>query len=91
MGNVTTEPHTHCVCGTGNLSVEGHTHKEETWTGISKRSDIKQKAIKLSDARCEHSSQVDLVKKTNKIYGRNKTSHHRVKGVFTKMVIMLLL
>ena len=38
--NVTTEPHTHCVCGTGNLSVEGHTHKEETWTGISKLSDI---------------------------------------------------
>ena len=38
--NVTTEPHTHCVCGTGNLSVERHTHKEETWTGISKLSDI---------------------------------------------------
>lgn len=38
--NVTTEPHTHCVCGTGNLSVEGHAHKEETWTGISKLSDI---------------------------------------------------
>ncbi len=38
--NVATEPHTHCVCGTGNLSVEGHTHKEETWTGISKLSDI---------------------------------------------------
>ena len=38
--NVTTEPHTHCVCGTGNLSVERHAHKEETWTGISKLSDI---------------------------------------------------
>ena len=38
--NVTTEPHTHCVCSTGNLSVERHTHKEETWTGISKLSDI---------------------------------------------------
>ena len=38
--NATAEPHTHCVCGTGNLSVERHTHKEETWTGISKLSDI---------------------------------------------------
>ena len=34
--NATTEPHTHCVCGTGELSVEGHKqHKEETWIGIS--------------------------------------------------------
>lgn len=34
--NVTTEPHTHCVCGTGNLSVEGHTHDEEQiWKGIN--------------------------------------------------------
>ena len=33
---VTTEPHTHCVCGTGELSVEGHErHEEETWIGIS--------------------------------------------------------
>ena len=34
--NVTAEAHTHCVCGTGELSVEGHErHEEETWIGIS--------------------------------------------------------
>ena len=34
--DVTTEPHKHCVCGTGELSVEGHErHEEETWIGIS--------------------------------------------------------
>ena len=33
---VTTEPHIHCVCGTGELSVEGHKqHEEKTWIGIS--------------------------------------------------------
>ena len=26
--------HKHCVCGKGELSVTGHDHKEETWTGI---------------------------------------------------------
>ena len=38
--NVTAEQHIHCICGTGKLSVEGHTHKEETWTGITDLSDI---------------------------------------------------
>ena len=35
--NVTTAEnpeHKHCVCGKGELSVTGHEHKEETWTGI---------------------------------------------------------
>ena len=35
--NVTTAEnpeHKHCVCGKGELSVTGHDHKEETWTGI---------------------------------------------------------
>ena len=26
--------HKHCVCGKGELSVTGHDHKDETWTGI---------------------------------------------------------
>ena len=39
--NVTTEAHTqHCICGTGELSVEGHKHKEETWKGINNLSEI---------------------------------------------------
>ena len=39
--NVTAEPHIHCVCGTGKLSVEGHTHDEkQTWEGISDLSKI---------------------------------------------------
>ena len=38
---VATEPHTHCVCGTGELSVEGHErHEEETWIGINNLSEI---------------------------------------------------
>ena len=33
--------HKHCVCGTEELSVEGHTHdKEQTWKGISNLNDI---------------------------------------------------
>ncbi|WP_455534112.1 immunoglobulin domain-containing protein [Roseburia inulinivorans] len=35
--NVTTAEnpeHKHCVCGKGELSVTGHDHKDETWTGI---------------------------------------------------------
>ena len=35
------ETHTHCVCGTGNLTVDGHKCNKETWTGINKLSDIK--------------------------------------------------
>ena len=35
------ETHTHCVCGTGNLTVDGHKCNIETWTGINKLSDIK--------------------------------------------------
>ena len=35
------EIHTHCVCGTGNLTVDGHKCNKETWTGINKLSDIK--------------------------------------------------
>ena len=42
--NVTTAEnpeHKHCVCGTEELSVEGHTHdKEQTWKGISNLNDI---------------------------------------------------
>ena len=39
--NVTTEAHTqHCICGTGELSVEGHKHEEETWKGINNLSEI---------------------------------------------------
>ena len=39
--NVTAEPHIHCICGTGKLSVEGHTHDEkQTWEGISDLSKI---------------------------------------------------
>ena len=36
--NVTTAEnpeHKHCVCGKGELSVTGHDHKDETWTGIN--------------------------------------------------------
>ena len=33
--------HKHCVCGTGELSVKGHTHDEQqTWKGISDLSEI---------------------------------------------------
>ena len=39
--NVTAEQHIHCICGTGKLSVEGHTHDEkQTWEGISDLSKI---------------------------------------------------
>ena len=38
--DVTAEPHTHCVCGTGDLSVERHMHKKETWTGIKNYEDL---------------------------------------------------
>ena len=41
--NVTTAEnpeHKHCVCGKGELSVTGHEHKEETWTGIDSLDEI---------------------------------------------------
>ena len=41
--NVTTEPHTHCVCGTNNLATGDHTtHGNITWNGVSSLSDITQ-------------------------------------------------
>ena len=60
--NATAEPHTHCVCGTGNLSVERHTHKEETWTGISKLSDINREGNYYL-TRCDTHKCMDLSKK----------------------------
>ena len=39
--NVTTEPHTHCVCGTNDLAAGNHTtHGNITWKGVSSLSDI---------------------------------------------------
>ena len=39
--DVTTEPHTHCVCGTNDLVADNHTtHGHITWKGVSSLSDI---------------------------------------------------
>ena len=41
--NVTTKPHTHCVCGTGKLTVGNCSHEEEEWIGIKNLSEIDSK------------------------------------------------
>ena len=49
--------HSHCVCGSNNLSASGHTHKEDQeWIGISNLSDIKNSGYYYLTDNVERSS-----------------------------------